>query len=215
MTVACHGSAGLRRLAASIAMRVLSMLVVVALPLQGVSNRVSSIVSPAHYHLPAQMPAPAVEAPHDRSASEDRDEPHDLDNPGSRQDRVAEDDEHRHHLTEDSDHRPLPEAGHDDDHDLHPHRPHDAGHHDSLIGHHSHEVEQADVVYLEGEPDHSDAGAAGKQATAGAEAALPSSSMAIPAMAGTQALPEGVRLFVSRTTEPLLRPPSARGSSQA
>ena len=200
--------AGLRRFAASTGMRVLAMLVMVALPLNGAWLAVSSIVSPAHYHV-AQEQAPlfdlAANAPRAVPGSIDADT-HAFEIPGGHEHRLAD---HHDHPTVDADRRAAPEHAHPRDYAA------SDSHHDRGIGHHRHGLEQADVVYVGGDPEHPDPVNAGKHVTGGGEAALPSRSMAILPVPVAQLLPCGIGLFVSRESEPPLRPPSARGSSHA
>ena len=71
------------------------------------------------------------------------------------------------------------------------------------------------MVYVEGDPERTDPVNAGKHVTGGGEAALPASSMAILPALDPKLVPCGIGLFVSRESEPPLRPPSARGSKHA
>jgi hypothetical protein len=198
-------------------MRVLAAFVVVAIPLYGMAISISSIVAPAHYHLPLQATARVAfdaGSPHHHSA-------------------LAE---HEHEHEDDHDdaaagvHYPAPPTNypvHSEHHDaserlttLEPDHDHGraagASHHESRIGHHSHHVDQSGVVYLESDPDRSDLGAAGNHASPGADAALPARALPIPPIAGrAHSVPEGIRLFASRDSEPPLRPPSRHGRSHA
>lgn len=212
MTIVRHRSPGLRRLAACTAMQVLAMLVVVILPLNGARLAASSIVSPAHYHIAKEVPALALlvaEAPHHHPVQADHVELPDADIPEVPQHASGGHAGHHDHAREHRAHRAVFDPGHHQDPAT------DARDHDAWIGHHSHGLEQAGVVYVENEPERTELGAAGSQLTAGTEAALPARWMSILAMPGTQLLPEGIRRFVSRDSEPLLRPPSACGSSHA
>ena len=203
--------AGLRRFAASTGMRVLAMLLLVALPLNGAWLAVSSIVSPAHYHVAEKQSAHVVldgNATRVAPGSIDADT-HAFEISGGHEHRMAEHRHHHNHPTVDADHRAAPEHAHPRDHAA------TDSHHDGGIGHHRHGLEQADVVYVEGDPERTDPLNAGKHVTGGAEAALPARSMAILPAPDPKLVPCGIGLFVSRESEPPLRPPSARGSCHA
>jgi len=192
-------------------MQVLVVLVMAVLPLRGVTMAVSSIEAPAHYHLPLQPTAaiPLVAEtshPHSHPApvDHDHDHSHDLeildihppavDGHGGHDDDAREASE-RLATLESGDHHTLNAATH---------------HHDAGMGHHGHALEQADVVYVADDADRSVPGAAGTHSTTSVDAALPARVPPIPAIDGTLLLPEGIRLFASRESEPALRPPSAR-----
>lgn len=203
--------AGLRPFAASTAMRALAMLVVVALPLNGAWLSASSIVSPAHYHVAEEQAKPVVlaaNAPHVAAGSADADT-HDFDTHGVHRHGPAEQPDHHEHPTGDVDHGTTPDHEHHQDHAA------SDSHHDGGIGHHRHGLERADVVYVEGDPERTDPVTAGKHVTGGGEAVLPARSMAILPVPHPRLVPCGIGLFFSRESEPLLRPPSARGCSHA
>ena len=192
------------------------MLVVVILPLHGVADGVSSILSPAHYHVPGEQPAvvPVIsEAPHDHTAPVLQDEPHDHHTQGRHHAAPVEHADHPDHAIEASDHRATAKPDHHQE--LHRDQTSNGSQHDAVIGRHSHGLDQANVVYLEGDPERSDLGAAGKHAAASAEAALPAWSMPALATIGAQALPSAGCHFRSCRDEPLLRPPSAIGAALA
>ena len=202
--------AGLRRFAASTGMHFLAMLVMVALPLNGASLAVSSIVSPAHYHVAGEQAAlvdVAANAPRVAPGSIDADAHH-FETSGV-QHHPGQHDDHHEHATGDVDNGATPDNEHHQDHAA------TDSHHDGGIGRHRHGLEQADVVYVEGDPERTDPVNAGKHVSGGAEAALPARSLAILPAPDPQLVPRGIGLFVSRESEPPLRPPSARGSSHA
>ena len=202
--------AGLRRFAASAGMRVLAMLVMVALPLNGAWLAVSSIVSPAHYHVGEAQSAHVVldgNATRVAPGSIDADMQA-FEIPGGHEHRLAEHRDHHDHATDDGDHGTTLDHGH------HQKQTARDSHHDGGIGHHRHGLQQTDVVYVEGDPERTDPVHAGKHVTGG-EAALPVRSMAILPVPDALLLPCGIGLFVSLESEPPLRPPSARGSGQA
>lgn len=203
--------AGLRRFAASAGMRVLAMLVMVALPLNGAWLAVSSIVAPAHYHVGEEQSAHGVldgNATRVAPGSIDADMQA-FEIPGGHEHRLAEHRDHHDHPAVDADRGAAPDHAHPHDHAA------SDSHHDGGIGHHRHGLEQADVVYVEGDPERSDPVNAGKHVSGGGEAALPVRSMAILPVPDALLLPCGIGLFVSLESEPPLRPPSARGSGHA
>ena len=123
--------AGLRRFAASTGMHFLTMLVMVALPLNGASLAVSSIVSPAHYHVAKkQMALVDVAANAARVAPGPIDaDAHHLETSGV-QHHPGQHDDHHEHATGDVDNGATPDNEHHQDHAA------TDSHHDGGIGRH-------------------------------------------------------------------------------
>lgn len=194
-----------------------------------------------HRTVPAPGIGPsAAEAPGDHDTSIKSNSQHQQVTQTSHQHALAENNDHHAHATEGGDHHVTPHrtnhhehgvqtspkralAEHEDHHaDATPERDHhrnqrhehasEAGDSHAVIGKHSHDFEQVNVVYLDGDPGGSDL-AGGKHAPANADAALPAWSMPGLAKLGPQALPQPACGFLSCGDEPLLRPPSLIGLS--
>lgn len=76
---------------------------------------------------------------------------------------------------------------------------------------HGHALDQAGVVYTEGDPDPADHGAAGKHAQTAGDAILPIWMMPLLAVQEGARPPEPALAFCSHQATPLLRPPCASG----
>ncbi|MEO5628751.1 MAG: hypothetical protein ABIQ62_03135, partial [Thermomonas sp.] len=197
-----------RRFAASGVMRALALLVALLMPLHGIANAFSSIHSPAHYHFPVHGDAVPSHLGHmDARPSAHKGE------------HVTPAGSHDHHAAvEHHEHETLVE--HDDHDHKHEHGA-QVGHHDherqagSTVAQHAHALDAGDVVYLGGDSDPTDEGAAGKHVATNGEATLPAWSMPSLATFGGQLLPECASTFCSHRGTPLLRPPSCVGAFPA
>lgn len=193
-------------------MLVLGLLVAILLPLHGIADAAGSILSPAHYHSRVQQ----------RDVSSPDMQPH----PGGGNDayqRALATGSHRHeHASsvigqdrhEEHEQQSLARSQHDyrkmsrehldDDHDdAHQGQP------SASIGHHTHVLSAADVVYVDDDSESPERSAASKTTSLNADTVLPGWWMASMPVMGAQILPEPCCDFDSLPAAPLMRPPSA------